>query len=263
MTTLIKLGGSLVTDKLSARSFRRAAVQAIARQLLDLRALQPERRLVVGHGSGSFGHFEARKHNTIEGVRNADERLGFASVGAVASELGQLVLRELVAAGLPALRFPPSAFQIARDKYPVHLDTRPLALALAQGYLPLVHGDIALDESIGGTIISTEALFARLVEPLQVTSIILLGNVAGVGDQRGQVISHITADNLVRYESALGQSDGVDVTGGMRQKVLEMLDLAQRHPDLNIVIADGNAPRILRALLVDGAEVGTRISGTS
>lgn len=262
MTTFIKLGGSLVTDKRQAKSFRRTAVQDIARQLLELRALQPNRPIVLGHGSGSFGHIEARKYNTIHGVRTAEDHLGFARVGAVASELGQLILNELLAADLPALRFQPSAIQIARDQNLVHLDTRPLALALEKRYLPLVHGDVALDESLGGTIISTEALFAHLVEPLQAKSIILLGNVDGVLDQHGHVIPHITADNISCYESVLGSSDGVDVTGGMQQKVREMLDLAQQHTDLKLVIANGNNSRILRELLVEGVKVGTRISSS-
>ncbi len=260
MTTLIKLGGSLVTDKRQAKSFRRATIQDIARQLLELRALQPDRRIVLGHGSGSFGHFEARKYNTIHGVRTTEDHLGFARVGAVASELAQLILSELLAAGLPALRFQPSAIQIARDKSLVHLDTRPLTLALEKRYLPLVHGDVALDENLGGTIISTEALFAHMVDPLQAKNIILLGNVDGVLDQNGHVIPHITADNIGHYESVLGSSDGVDVTGGMQQKVREMLGLAEQHTDLNIVIANGNAKRILHDLLVEGAKIGTRIS---
>ena len=260
MTTLIKLGGSLVTDKRQAKSFRRETVQDIARQLREVRALQPERLIVLGHGSGSFGHFEARKYDTIHGVRNTRERLGFARVGAVASELGQLILSELLAAGLPALRFPPSALQIARNSRLVKLNTRTLILALKTGYLPLVHGDVALDELLGGTIISTEALFARLVEPLQASVIVLLGNVDGVLDQNDQVITRISADDFARYESVLGSSDGVDVTGGMQQKVREMLDLTQLYPNLKVIIANGNDSGILHRLLVGGAEIGTLIS---
>ena len=96
MTTLIKLGGSLVTDKRRAKSFRGDIVRDIAGQLRQLRLWQPDMRLVIGHGSGSFGHHEAQKHHTIGGVRTDEERLGFARVGAVATELSQLILRELL-----------------------------------------------------------------------------------------------------------------------------------------------------------------------
>lgn len=260
MTTLIKLGGSLVTDKRQPKAFRRETVRSIARQLTEIHKRQPKLGIVLGHGSGSFGHFEARKYDADAGVRSAQDRLAFARVGAAASQLSQLILDELLAASLPALRFQPSAMQIARDRSLAQIRLDPLRMALEKGYLPLAHGDIALDETIGGCIISTEALFARLVRPLNARRIILLGNVEGVLDRDGAVIPHITPRNIGRYSGALGASEGYDVTGGMAQKVAEMLALAQRHDRLEIVIANGQRPEILADLLLRDANAGTRIS---
>lgn len=260
MTVLIKLGGSLVTDKGRARSFRRATVQNIARQLAELLSALPETRIVVGHGSGSFGHFEAKQYNTAEGVYTADDRLGFARVGAVATELSQLILGEFLAVGLPAMRFQPSSMLVTRDRRLSALSVTPLQLALEQGLLPLVHGDIALDSRIGGAIMSTEALFAGLVEPLRTRRIILLGDVDGVLDASGAAIAKITPDSFQGVAPLLGGSSGVDVTGGMQQKVTEMIGLVQATADLEVVIANGNARDILLNLLVAGAASGTRIS---
>ncbi len=260
MTTLIKLGGSLVTDKRQPKAFRRESAQSIARQLAEIHARQPEMRIVLGHGSGSFGHYEAQKHGTAAGVRSAEDRLGFARVGAAASQLSQLILDEMLAASLPALRFQPSAMQIARDRALKQIEIAPLQMALEMGYLPLVHGDVALDETYGGCIISTEALFARLVEPLGVERIILLGIVDGVMNRDGDVIPHIMPSNFRRFTGAFGASDGYDVTGGMAQKVGEMLSLARRHDKLNIVIANGRRGDILPDLLLRDAQAGTRIS---
>ena len=260
MTTLIKLGGSLVTDKRQAKTFRRGVVNAIASQLADIRASQSDLRIVLGHGSGSFGHYEARKHNTISGVRSSQDRLGFARVGAAASQLSQLILDELLKASLPALRFQPSSMQMARGGELARLDIRPLLMALEEGYLPLAHGDIALDERLGGTIISTEALFAGLVAPLGVRMIMLLGEVDGVLDRQGRLIPHITARNISQFSDSFGAAEGYDVTGGMAQKVGEMLALAQGHDGLEIIIANGNRPGILADLLLGGAQAGTRIS---
>lgn len=261
MTTLIKLGGSLVTDKRRAKSFRRVTVRNIARQLLGLRESHPELRVVLGHGSGSFGHFEARKYGTIDGLQGAEDRLGFARVGAVAGELNQLILKEMLEAGLPALRFQPSAIQVARKRELIHIDIRPLLLALEQRFLPLIYGDATLDESLGGTIISTESLFAYLVTPLRVNNIILLGNVDGVLDRDDQVIPRIAPGNIERFQYLLGAADGYDVTGGMLHKVGAMLDLVQRHEDLNVYIANGNRAEVLYDLLVMNENIGTKISG--
>ncbi len=57
--TLVKLGGSLITDKNAPGTARPELIRQLAEQLA--RAHRCGHRLVVGHGSGSFGHPEARR----------------------------------------------------------------------------------------------------------------------------------------------------------------------------------------------------------
>lgn len=261
MTTLIKLGGSLITDKSQAKSFRADIVRQVARQIARIRESDGQRRIVIGHGSGSFGHFEARKYGTAAGVHSDQERLGFARVGAVAAELSMLVLKELIAAGLPAMRFQPSATIISRNRQIISFDGRALALALDKRIVPLIHGDIALDEATNGAIVSTESIFSHLAGPLKVKRIILLGEVEGVFDTRGRLIPAITPSSFGEARSALAGSDGVDVTGGMRQKVETMIDIVREHPALEIAIADGRREGVLLDLLVNRRKIGTRICG--
>lgn len=259
MTILIKLGGSLITDKTEARSFRSERVSRIVKQVVELRDLIPDVRIVIGHGSGSFGHVEARKYNTVEGVNTAEERHGLGQVGAVAAELSLLVQNEFLAAGLPTLRFQPSSTLVAREGRIESFDSRALSLALDECFIPLIHGDIALDRRIGGTIISTESIFAHLAQPLGVDRIILLGEVAGVLNQKGELVPQITPGSFANLRSALAGSHGVDVTGGMSQKVNTMIDLVRMHPSLNVIIADGRRDNLLRDLLVEGCQIGTRV----
>lgn len=67
MITLIKLGGSLITDKNSERSFNAEVVNQIAQTIQKAKQSTPTLKIIIGHGSGSFGHFEAKRHNTIYG----------------------------------------------------------------------------------------------------------------------------------------------------------------------------------------------------
>ena len=259
MTILIKLGGSLITDKSEAKSFRRERVSRIASQVASLRALDQNIPIVIGHGSGSFGHFEAKKYSTVEGVSSDEERLGFARVGAVAAELSLLVQNEFLAAGLPTMRFQPSSALVSSAGRIRSFDGSALSLALDQRLIPLIHGDIALDEHIGGTIISTESLFAHLVQPLRVRRIILLGEVEGVLDHNGELISRISPATIAAVRSSLTGSRGIDVTGGMLHKVETMIALIGEHPSLEVFIADGRIENILADLLVNGSRVGTLI----
>ena len=259
MTTFIKLGGSLITDKSQPRSFRQSAAQHIVAQVRHIRAVQPDRRIVIGHGSGSFGHFEAAQYNTIQGVKSEADWLGFTKVGCAAAELSQRVLTEFVAAGLPAIRFQPSALMHASSRKIISMNVGLISRALDSRLIPVVHGDIAFDEQLGGTIVSTESIFAWLAGKLDAKSIILLGEVDGVLDSGNQVIREIRPGASGRIKDALGGSSGIDVTGGMIQKVEEMVALVKRRPDLEIVIANGNRPNGLVDIVCNHRKIGTRI----
>ncbi|MEA3340850.1 MAG: uridylate kinase, partial [Chloroflexota bacterium] len=141
------------------------------------------------------------------------------------------------------------------------LDTRPIHAALSRGLVPLVYGDVALDDARGGAIISTEDIFVYLADELRPTRILLLGEVAGVLGPDGDVIPRITPADLPTLREALSGSAGVDVTGGMADKVMRMVELVQRHPETEVHILTGSAAGLLtRVLLDDRLFTGTRVT---
>ena len=78
-------------------------------------------------------------------------------------------------AGVPIWRIQPSASLIAQDGIPQSMAVQAIHTALANGLVPLVYGDVALDTMRGGTIVSTESLFTYLAQVLPVTKIVLVG----------------------------------------------------------------------------------------
>ena len=64
--TFIKLGGSLLTDKRQAGSFSAEVAARLAAELEEAARSRPG-GLVVGHGSGSFGHATADEHRIHPG----------------------------------------------------------------------------------------------------------------------------------------------------------------------------------------------------
>lgn len=259
MLTFIKLGGSLITDKNVENSFRTAQMQRIAEEIATALQRQTNLQVLIGHGSGSFGHFAAKRHGTINGVHTPEQWRGFAEVGTVAAALSYLVTQALSQAKVPVWRIQPSASARCEDGTLTYLHLHPFHVALSQGLVPLIHGDVALDTVRGGTIISTEVILSYLTGKLPVKRILLLGEVAGVYDQDGQIIPEITPQNLTKYRSALGGSAGTDVTGGMLSKVQEMLDLTARVPALEVRIMDGRQPDLLYQTLSGQAHPGTHI----
>lgn len=259
MTTFIKLGGSLITDKNVENSFHLDEMTRIASEIREAIDLVPDLQLLMGHGSGSFGHVAAKKHKTIEGVSTPEQWRGFAEVATVASQLNALVSDILYRANVPVWRIQPSASAISKDGVLESMALASIQTALAQKLVPLVYGDVALDTVRGGTIISTETIFFYLAQQLNADSILLLGEVDGVYDQNGEVIPEITPANFPAIEAALKGSGGVDVTGGMETKVRDMLALTQRMPQLKIRIMNGTTPDLLKRVLTENVATGTLI----
>jgi isopentenyl phosphate kinase len=259
MVTLLKLGGSLITDKNNKATFRQDVMARVASEIREALNNQPDMRLIIGHGSGSFGHFEAKQYNTIAGVHSKEDWVGFTKVATAAAELNYLVAKELHAADVPAMRIQPSASAVASDGKITSMNVANIEQTLNHGLVPLVYGDVAFDDVRGGTIISTESVFTYLAAQLPVNRILLLGEVDGVYDSQQNVIPEIIPDNFYKYESALTGSSGVDVTGGMLTKVEDMLELAAHAPYPIIQIINGNKADIIRDALSNLPVVGTII----
>lgn len=257
----LKLGGSLITDKDSRSTPRRETIERLAAETAAALAAQPGLTILLGHGSGSFGHTAARQHDTARGVSSPQQWLGFAQVWREARILNEIVVDTFARAGLPVIAFPPSAAVTTNGRQVVHWDLTPLHSALSAGLLPIVNGDTVFDEILGGTILSTEDLFSYLARKLQPARILLAGLEPGVwadypACRRLQKI--ITPASFSAVSEVVGASASVDVTGGMRQKVQSMLDLVSEIPNLEVIIFSGQEPGLLTSALA-GAKPGTTL----
>jgi len=261
-TIFLKLGGSLITDKSNEQTARPEVLRRLAEEIAAALERRPDLRLVIGHGSGSFGHTEAKKYGTRQGVHTPEEWRGFADVAHVAAKLNRQVLDALRAAGLPAINLQPSASAICHDGVLVSMAVAPIRNAIERGLVPLIYGDVAMDEVRGGTIISTEDEFRYLADELPPTEILLAGIEHGVLTRwpDGEVIPLINSANIGEVRSVLRGSHAADVTGGMESKVLEMLALAQATSGLRIRIFSGVEPGWVQAGVLGNGGGGTLVT---
>lgn len=258
---LLKLGGSLITDKTSPRSLRRNTLSRLADEIAAAQQLSPSVQLIIGHGAGSFAHVPAKKHGTRRGVHTPEEWLGFAEVWWEAATLNRLVMEAFHEAGLPAISLAPSAGVTARDGEVVRWDLGPLNAALGASLLPVIFGDVIFDLQRGGTILSTEDLFAHLVSQIHPKRMLLAGIEPGVWQDfpnRSQIISKITPGNYQDIMPVLSGSAATDVTGGMESKVDQGISLINKFPELEILIFSGDEPGNLQNVL-QGSSNGTVI----
>ncbi len=250
----LKLGGSLITDKSKPSTPFPDVISRLAAEIAAFVRNNPGDRLVIGHGSGSFGHFAGKKYNTRQGVHSPEQWLGFAEVWRQASMLHRLVIEALAQAGLPAVSFPPSAGVLAREGKIVRWELKPLQRALEHGLVPVIYGDVVFDEALGGTILSTEDLFNHLAVKLHPARILLAGLEPGVWEdypKRTRLLAQITPHSLPLIEGALQGSSATDVTGGMVSKVHQSLELCGALDGLEVWIFSGSEPGALTTALSD------------
>jgi len=267
MPLFLKLGGSLITDKRIPEAVRYEVIRQVAQEIAEAKRIRPELSLVIGHGSGSFGHVYAQRYGTREGVKNREEWMGFVQTADAARRLNQIVTQILLDADLPVWSIQPSASLCCSDGQIMAGPEQIVISALERGLLPLIHGDVALDSARGGTIVSTEEIFEWLAGPLLPRRLILIGEVDGIYTADPQLepsaerISLITPDTMANVADKLGASYGIDVTGGMMAKVERVLTMVQQHETLqDVLICSGLIEgQLLAALLDSDIDIGTRV----
>lgn len=258
---LVKLGGSVITDKERESTARPGVIRRLAGELADALAARPGLRVLLGHGSGSFGHVPALKYHVRQGIAPDGEWWGFAETGAVAARLNRIVTDGLLEVGVPVWSAQPSASARCKGGQLVSLDVGPIQLALDRGLVPLVHGDVAFDEQQGCTIVSTEELFGFLAHELPVQRMVMVGEVDGVYDRdplagsaegsAAERIPRITPASYACLRAQLGGSHAVDVTGGMLTKVQAMVALVADGYVRRVHLVSGMREGALAQVLVD------------
>jgi len=253
----LKLGGSLITEKSETETARLEAIDRLAAEIQDVRMENPDLAILLGHGSGSFGHHAAAKFGTHLGASTIEDWKGVVAVWKAANKLHRIVMDALLAAGLPVISYPPSASALAHDGELISLAVQPIQQALLKGLIPVTHGDVVFDETRGAAIVSTEALFSYLIEEITPSRILLAGLAPGVYDRSGKILSSITQAELDGL--AFAEKEQKDVTGGMETKVKYALAFSKKLPGTEVRIFSGEVPGQLRVVLL-GASSGTLIT---
>jgi isopentenyl phosphate kinase len=242
VTTVLKLGGSLITDKERPETLDDAALSAAADAIAEAWS-----DLVLVHGAGSFGHHYADEHGV--GVETGTRDAGaVAEIHGAMTTLNRFVLSRLHDRDVPALPVHPLSAAARDADGALTLPFDQIETMVGEDFVPVLHGDVVAHAGRGATILSGDEVVARAATALDADRVGLCSTVDGVYDADGAVVDRI--DAVEDVADALGGSDATDVTGGMGGKVRTLLDIdAPAH----VFGADG-----LRDFL-SGGHPGTRI----
>lgn len=258
---ILKLGGSILSEKKSGKPIVRAAhIRRLARVLMAFHRQYPNTPFVLLHGAGSFGHPIAHKYNfhdqDLTPLRTRGMGQGIHAVRLLADGMNTLLLQ----AGLPIVPFQTSAMITLQKGCLILLHPKAISDVLKHGGIPVFGGDVILDEHEKTAIASADQLAVLMAQALPRARVLFATDVDGVyrrfPPQRGE--PHMTALTRLELRSIINAGTEVhthfDVTGSMIGKLRSLLQL--RHHQ--VVIFNGQKPKAFdRALR--GKEVGTMI----
>lgn len=217
-TCILKLGGSVITDKEADCTVNREALSAIATAV----AGAATGGIIIVHGAGSCGHPEAKRYHLDAGAKEGRTEGIYVTHRAVSS-LNDEVVRVLREKGVQAVGVHPLHAGIADNGRLIGFETRHLEKMLALGMVPVIHGDVVMDLSRGACIVSGDQLVRYLAVGLRIGRVGLATDVPGVLDGQS-VVPRITRSMVPQIH--IGSSSHTDVTGGMKGKIDELLGLA-------------------------------------
>lgn len=252
---LVKLGGSVLTDKARTTTKRTAAIRRLSRELAEARA-----DLVLVHGAGSFGHIKARKHRLAAGYLDDDQLPAVAEVQRDVRALNLAVLDGLRAAGLRPVSLPPSAIARLDDGELASLDLDVFRRYHDLGFTPVTFGDVVLDRRRWFAICSGDLLMRALAEAFRPEAAIFVADVDGVytADPKrvksARLLPEIRPGDVGAIDTT-AKTD--DVTGGLAGKLDRMFAVA-KYVDRCLLVNGLKKGRLLAALRGEDV-VATRV----
>lgn len=254
MKILIKLGGTLLDEPAKRLN--------IAQQLAWV-AQQCELTVVHGGGKQVTAYLEDRgvKSEFVNGLRVSDEQVIDAVTKVIAGGVNKQLVAALNACGCQAVGISGvdggliQARQLSEQmKFtgkPTEADGKLLNTLLAAGYLPVV-ACIAGDALGNIYNVNADQLAVTCAAGWDADKLFFLTDVAGVKDQNGQTLTHLSPDEARKLIA-----DGV-ANGGMQAKLESCLWALERGLH-EVVIASGAAADVCRDLM-KGNAIGTRIA---
>jgi isopentenyl phosphate kinase len=241
--SLLKLGGSLLTDKNKPFSIRENVVESAIQQIIDA-----NERLILIHGGGSFGHPLAKKYSISEGLNTSisDQILGLAETHQSMNKFNSYLINSFLQKKFPVISIQASNVFIKKEESFIIQSIDIIELFLDLGILPILYGDIILDSKGSFSIISGDQIIVELcnrIKNYNITNVIFAIEKDGLFIKERENDKLITKlalelepEDLNKIEIAELEKK-IDVTGGIAGKINEIKQIC--HYNIPVQIING------------------------
>jgi isopentenyl phosphate kinase len=232
---LIKLGGSIITNKGKPLSPRRKTIDILVKSLKKI-----SEPIIIVHGGGSYGHYWSVKYDMHTKEKKYDIR-GVAIIKNSMIELNKIILDSLLKNKLSPYCLPPTDFMSGNKS--ISKKVKEIEKIAKSGMIPVTYGDALWYGQNKTFILSGDKIMTHLAKTLKPRLTIFALNEDGV-------YSDLKSKKLIyelKGERPSISENKMDVTGGMTRKIEEASKIAKM--GMNVFFVNGNKPeRIVKAV---------------
>ncbi len=228
---LIKLGGSIITNKKKPLTPRRQTIDKIAACLRKI-----DEPMIIVHGGGSFGHYWSVKYN----MHTKPAKYNIHGVSVVKNsmiELDKIILDSFLKNRLNPYSLPPTDFVNGNKTIPKKI--REIQKIAKSGLVPITFGDALWYGQKKSFILSGDKIMTMLAKILRPRLSIFVLDVDGL-------YSDLKTKRLIyelKHQKPEISKNKMDVTGGMTRKIEEASKISKM--GLNVFFVNGNKPQRL------------------
>jgi isopentenyl phosphate kinase len=250
---ILKIGGSIITHKEKAeptpdlQAMRRVAKE-IAKGYKKSRG-----KLILIHGAGSYGHPIAKKFKLNEGMFSEAQKKAFGKTQLQVNMLNMLFTEALMNEGLNVSPVNLSSSAIMNHGELINMPIEQTIKLIEQGIIPVYYGVPAYDKSKNCSILSGDRIMSYLANKLKPKLLIHVTDTDGIytDDPKlnpdAHLIKDISGKSFENIEPYLKESVNIDITGGMYNKIKEVMQTGIDAEIINGNI-EGNIIRVLAGI---------------
>ena len=240
---LIKLGGSIITNKQKPLSPRRKTINSILKEIGKIK--EP---VIIVHGGGSYGHYWSVKYDMHTRPAKTSPK-GVAIVKNSMVELDKIILDSAIKNKINSYCLPPTDFMNGNKAIKSKILT--INDIAKSGLTPITFGDALWFGQKKSYILSGDVIMTTIAKILKPRLSLFVLDVDGV-------YSDLKTNKLIRNfkkEKPEIRNNKIDVTGGMTRKITEANKMVK--VGLKVFFVNGNKPK-----RISDAISGKKFEGT-
>ena len=258
---IIKLGGSVVTFKEKPLSPNYEGIDKILKVLVEIKK---KFKIIIVHGGGSFGHYWSVKYDMHTKPHPYSE-LGVSVVHESMINLNHIIINKMLESNLKPYTIQPSAFVYNNAADPARIQGI-LDMTMGNDLIPITFGDVINTSGNNFSILSGDTIMSILCTELHPKFSIFTTNVDGLYSDmnKGEIVHEIRVEKTdinnfylkdeIKKEN---QENLFDVTGGMRRKITESIEIAKSGTPSYLI--NGFHPERILDIVYDRKYIGTCI----